>query len=183
MAGKFDGIMDSMEKRLGIQQIQREAANQDQNSISDNLQQIALGLGGTSTVIAKAFKDVVNNIPNMVKDFILGTKIETMTVGTITEGVANDAVMINDGISFNPRDKFRTINDGMTVAGTNVGGLDRYAAQLEKRDRAFEQNMTRLMSKMATTIKDAIQQARLQVNVDRTFGGSSLNPRGKYGAM
>jgi hypothetical protein len=183
MAGKFDGIMESMEKRLGIQQIEREAASQEQGSISDNLQKIAEGLGGETAVISKAFKDVVNSIPGMVKDFILGTKIETMTVGTITEGVvANDAVMINDGISFNPRDKFRTINDGMTVAGTNVGGLDRYAAQLEKRDRAFEQNMGRMIANMSTAITQAIQRANLKVNIDRSFGGSSLNPRGKYGA-
>ncbi len=38
------------------------------------------------------------------------------------------------------------------------------------------------MYNMSTAITQAIQRANLKVNIDRSFGGSSLNPRGKYGA-
>ena len=182
MAGKFDGIVDMLETRLGQQQIEREARSTEEGGIAKNLTKLLEGLGGTSAIVADAAKQMVEAIPAAVKTFVQGTKIETMTVGTITEGV-NDGVMINDGIRFNPRDKFRRVNDGMTVAGTNVGGLDRYAAQMEKRDRNFEQNMSRMISNMASTITQAIERANLKINIDRTFGGTSMNPRGKYGAM
>jgi len=170
---------------LGKFQLERQKYSQDTDDVSNILLDAEKARGGTAAVISQFAKDLAGSIPTTFKDFLTGAKIENMSVTNLNAPTAtgDDTVMINDGIRFNPRDKFRRVNDGMTVAGTNVGGLDRYAAQLEKRDRAFEQNMTRLMSKMATTIKDAIQQARLQVNVDRTFGGSSLNPRGKYGAM
>jgi hypothetical protein len=170
---------------LGKFQIERQQWSQDQDDFGNVLLESEKARGGTDAAIADFVKGLTTSIGGVFKTALTGIKIADMTVTNLNTATAtgDDTVMINDGIRFNPRDKFRRVNDGMTVAGTNVGGLDRYAAQLEKRDRAFEQNMTRLMSKMATTIKDAIQQARLQVNVDRSFGGSSLNPRGKYGAM
>jgi hypothetical protein len=137
---------------------------------------------GLATLMGDAVKKIVDNIPEAFKNTIQGATITDLTVTNLNTGVVDkdDAVMINDGIRFNPRDKFRTINDGMTVAGTNVGGLDRYAAQLERRDRNFEQSMKQVVASMAAAVTTAIQRANLTVNIDRTFAGSSLNPRGKF---
>ena len=93
---------------------------------------------------------------------------------------ANDGVMMHDGVvNFNPRDKFTRVNDGMTVAGTNVGGIDRFAAQMEKRDARFEQSMTRLISQMASQTKAALESANIKIIPDRTFSSNSLN-KGRY---
>ena len=91
-----------------------------------------------------------------------------------------DGVMMHDGVvNFNPRDKFTRVNDGMTVAGTNVGGIDRFAAQMEKRDARFEQSMTRLISQMASQTKAALESANIKIIPDRTFSSNSLN-KGRY---
>lgn len=120
-----------------------------------------------------------------VKDFTLGGKMADMTVNseaiTVNGGVdKDDAVMVHDGVvNFNPRDKFTRVNDGMTVAGTNVGGIDRFAAQMEKRDAKFEQTMSRLISQMATQTKTALESANIKIVPDRTFSSNSLN-KGRY---
>ena len=100
---------------------------------------------------------------------------------TVVDGVdKDDAVMMHDGVvNFNPRDKFTRVNDGMTVAGTNVGGIDRFAAQMEKRDAKFEQTMSRLISQMATQTKTALESANIKIIPDRTFSSNSLN-KGRY---
>lgn len=168
---------------LGKFQLERQKYSQDPDDVANVLLEAEKAKGGTDAMIAKFAQDLAGSIPPTMKNFLTGATISNMNVTNLNTGVdQDDAVMINDGIRFNPRDKFRTINDGMTVAGTNVGGLDRYAAQLEKRDRTFEQNMGRMIANMSTAITQAIGRANLKVNIDRTFGGSSLNPRGKYGA-
>jgi len=87
---------------------------------------------------------------------------------------------MHDGVvNFNPRDKFTRVNDGMTVAGTNVGGIDRFAAQMEKRDAKFEQTMSRLITQMATQTKTALESANIKIVPDRTFSSNSLN-KGRY---
>ena len=120
-----------------------------------------------------------------IKDFGTGTAMTDMTVNTakitVVDGVdKDDAVMMHDGVvNFNPRDKFTRVNDGMTVAGTNVGGIDRFAAQMEKRDAKFEQTMSRLISQMATQTKTALESANIKITPDRTFSSNSLN-KGRY---
>ena len=116
---------------------------------------------------------------------LTGTTLANMTMGT--HGIPTqqtpqipDGIMMNDGfVTFNPRDKFTRVNDGMTVAGTNVGGIDRFAAQMEKRDSRFEQTMTRLLSNMATQMKQAVEAATLKVQIDKTFSTNTMN-RGRY---
>jgi hypothetical protein len=124
-----------------------------------------------------------------IKNFGTGNKMTDMTVNTAAITVKsdpdknldnNDAVMMHDGVvNFNPRDKFTRVNDGMTVAGTNVGGIDRFAAQMEKRDAKFEQTMSRLISQMATQTKTALESANIKITPDRTFSSNSLN-KGRY---
>jgi hypothetical protein len=141
-------------------------------------------LGGAIPIIGGKFTAAADAIKSFADKFT-GTPIENMTVNssavTVTGGGgANDAVMVNDGfVTFNPRDKFTKVNDGMTVAGTNVGGIDRFAAQMEKRDSRFEQTMTRLISNMAAQMKQAVESANIKVDVDRTFSGNSMN-KGRY---
>ena len=141
-------------------------------------------LGGNIPIIGGKFTAAADAIKSFA-DKLTGTPIENMTVNssavTVTGGGgANDAVMVNDGfVTFNPRDKFTKVNDGMTVAGTNVGGIDRFAAQMEKRDSRFEQTMTRLISNMAAQMKQAVESANIKVDVDRTFSGNSMN-KGRY---
>lgn len=141
-------------------------------------------LGGAIPIIGGKFTAASNAIKSFADKFT-GTPIENMAVNsnavTVTGGGgANDAVMVNDGfVTFNPRDKFTKVNDGMTVAGTNVGGIDRFAAQMEKRDSRFEQTMTRLISNMAAQMKQAVESANIKVDVDRTFSSNSMN-KGRY---
>lgn len=124
---------------------------------------------------------------NAATDKLTGgsAKLENMAIGNVgTLAVSgdgkDDAVMVHDGVvNFNPRDKFTRINDGMTVAGTNVGGIDRFAAQMEKRDAKFEQTMTRLISQMASQTKAALESANIKITPDRTFSSNSLN-KGRY---
>jgi hypothetical protein len=155
-------------------------------------------LSTTSTVIGNftaavplaggVLKTLVDSITTAVDKLMGGTgKLENMTIGSVgTIAVpqngnnANDAVMVHDGVvNFNPRDKFTRVNDGMTVAGTNVGGIDRFAAQMEKRDAKFEQTMSRLISQMATQTKTALESANIKIVPDRTFSSNSLN-KGRY---
>jgi hypothetical protein len=99
---------------------------------------------------------------------------------TSGDGLEPIVTKVHDGVvNFNPRDKFTRVNDGMTVAGTNVGGIDRFAAQMEKRDAKFEQTMTRLISQMASQTKAALESANIQITPDRTFSSNSLN-KGRY---
>ena len=141
-------------------------------------------LGGAIPIIGGKFTAAADAIKSFADKFT-GTPIENMTVNSSAVtvaggGGANDAVMVNDGfVTFNPRDKFTKVNDGMTVAGTNVGGIDRFAAQMEKRDSRFEQTMTRLISNMAAQMKQAVESANIKVDVDRTFSGNSMN-KGRY---
>ena len=185
--GSLGIYMTAFNEGLGKIQLEREKYDTGADSIIQKLLNIEKGRGGTDALIAtyaEQLAGAVNTLSTPLQNMLKGAKVEDMTVNNLNTGaeIKNDAVMINDGIRFNPRDKFRTINDGMTVAGTNVGGLDRYASQLEKRDRTFEQNMSRMISNMATNITQAIERANLKINVDRTFTGTSMNPRGKYGA-
>ena len=142
-------------------------------------------LGGAIPIIGGKFTAAADAIKSFADKFT-GTPIENMTVNssavTVTGGGTNvpDGIMMNDGfVTFNPRDKFTRVNDGMTVAGTNVGGIDRFAAQMEKRDSRFEQTMTRLISNMAAQMKQAVESANIKVDVDRTFSGNSMN-KGRY---
>jgi hypothetical protein len=127
----------------------------------------------------------INILGVNLKDFATGTAMPDFTVNTAAitvKGVVekNDAVMMHDGVvNFNPRDKFTRVNDCMTVAGTNVGGIDRFAAQMEKRDAKFEQTMTRLISTMASQTKAALESANIKITPDRTFSSNSLN-KGRY---
>ena len=189
---QFQTFISGYARTIGSNAIEAEKYKQQEGDIVNSLFKLEKAVGGmeaaVGTYLEKALNVVNSAIPDAIKNAYLGTgaaAIEDMTVTNLTlpdTKTGNDTVMINDGIRFNPRDKFRTINDGMTVAGTNVGGLDRYAAQLEKRDRTFEQNMGRLIASMGNKITQAIERANLKVNLDRTFSGTSLNPRGKYGA-
>ena len=131
---------------------------------------------------------LLTSITTAVGKLVGGTaKLENMSIGSVGTiavpqggGGANDAVMMHDGVvNFNPRDKFTRVNDGMTVAGTNVGGIDRFAAQMEKRDAKFEQTMSRLISQMATQTKTALESANIKIVPDRTFSSNSLN-KGRY---
>ena len=131
---------------------------------------------------------LLTSITTAVGKLVGGTaKLENMSIGSVGTiavpqggGGANDAVMMHDGVvNFNPRDKFTRVNDGMTVAGTNVGGIDRFAAQMEKRDAKFEQTMSRLISQMATQTKTALESANIKITPDRTFSSNSLN-KGRY---
>jgi hypothetical protein len=183
METKFAEFTSAFATKLGKQQISREGTTTDLNAVIDDLFKLASGFGGATGLIADWSQNVLSVTPSTISTAFNGSRIETMTVEKLATPTATvpDGVMINDGIRFNPRDKFRTINDGMTVAGTNVGGLDRYAAQLERRDRNFEQSMKKVVASMAAAVTTAIQRANLTVNIDRTFAGSSLNPRGKFG--
>ena len=187
----FQKFITGFRTTIGSLSIEAEKYKTEEGSIVNNLFKLEKAVGGmeaaVGTYLEKALNIASSAIPDAVKNAFLGTGAANITDMTVTNltlpatPTGNDTVMINDGIRFNPRDKFRTINDGMTVAGTNVGGLDRYAAQLEKRDRNFEQSMSRLMTTMAANITQAIQRANLKVNIDRSFGGTSMNPRGKFG--
>lgn len=189
MDGSFKDFIKNNAEMVGELTLMQKRVNTDANSnymlLSDALKSTGGAKAGLTKVFDEFIKTTVANIPDAFKAAITGTPITDLTVTNLhvadSSTPKDDAIMINDGIRFNSRDKFRTINDGMTVAGTNVGGLDRYAAQLEKRDRNFEQSMSRLMTTMAANITQAIQRANLKVNIDRTFGGTSMNPRGKFG--
>lgn len=187
MADSFAKYGKDVRENLGRAQIDRKAYDATDEGFMQKLLELNKGQGGYTTIIATAASDVIKDVVgSLPAELLKGMEVKTMTVNGANVSVvgagSNDAVMINDGlVSFNPRDKFRTINDGMTMAGTNVGGLDRYAAQMEKRDRNFEQNMGRMIANMSTAVTQAIQRANLKVNLDRTFSGNSLNPRGKYG--
>jgi hypothetical protein len=141
-------------------------------------------LAGAIPIIGNKFTAAANSIKGFAEDFS-GTPIENMAINSVGNlSVAGsgtqDGVMINDGfVQFNPRDKFTRVNDGMTVAGTNVGGIDRFAAQMEKRDSRFEATMTRLISNMAAQMKQAVESANIKVDVDRTFSSNSMN-KGRY---
>jgi hypothetical protein len=140
---------------------------------------VPLGVGTVLSNITNAYTEALGKL--------LGTtgKLDNMTVNSgavIVKGDdgADDAVMMHDGVvNFNPRDKFTRVNDGMTVAGTNVGGIDRFAAQMEKRDAKFEQTMSRLIAQMATQTKTALESANIKIVPDRTFSSNSLN-KGRY---
>jgi biotin operon repressor len=125
---------------------------------------------------------IIGDIVNSAADFATGTAMGDFVPPTSGDGLepivtkVPDGVMMHDGVvNFNPRDKFTRVNDGMTVAGTNVGGIDRFAAQMEKRDAKFEQTMTRLISQMASQTKAALESANIQITPDRTFSSNSLN--------
>jgi hypothetical protein len=141
-------------------------------------------LGSAIPVIGAKFTQAGDIIKNYLQT-ITGTPLNDMTIGTVTNLTVGgtqtpDGVIMNDGfVQFNPRDKFTKVNDGMTVAGTNVGGIDRFAAQMEKRDSRFEATMTRLLSNMAAQMKQGIESANLKINVDRTFSSNSMN-KGRY---
>lgn len=146
---------------------------------------IGQGLLGLKDAITKML-DTNGTVGKLVTTLTTGGKLPSMTVKTMSvESTAtltekDDAVMINDGfVQFNPRDKFTRVNDGMTVAGTNVGGIDRFATQMEKRDSRFEATMTRLISNMAAQMKQAVESANIKVDVDRTFSSNSMN-KGRY---
>ena len=146
---------------------------------------IGQGLLGLKDAITTML-DKNGTLGKLVTTLTTGGKLPSMTVKTMSvESTAtieekDDAVMINDGfVQFNPRDKFTRVNDGMTVAGTNVGGIDRFAAQMEKRDSRFEATMTRLISNMAAQMKQAVESANIKVDVDRTFSSNSMN-KGRY---
>lgn len=134
--------------------------------------------------LAGSSLETLTNMYNAATTKLMGdsAKLENMTVSgqTIVPDDNDDAVMVHDGVvNFNPRDKFTRVNDGMTVAGTNVGGIDRFAAQMEKRDARFEQTMTRLISQMASQTKAALESANIKITDDRTFSSNSLN-KGRY---
>lgn len=141
-------------------------------------------LAGAIPIIGDKFTAAANSIKGFAEKFT-GTPIENMainSVGNLSVAGAGtqDGVMMHDGfVQFNPRDKFTRVNDGMTVAGTNVGGIDRFAAQMEKRDSRFEATMTRLISNMAAQMKQAVESANIKVDVDRTFSSNSMN-KGRY---
>ena len=185
LLGTFRGLTNSMTE-LGTKQM--ELATRDKDA-ADGVIQTLLNLekatGGLKAVGATYAQDLLNTIGSSISTYLVGTPIETMTVTSMnvasTTGT-NDGVMINDGfVSFNPRDKFRKINDGMTLAGTNVGGLDRYASQMESRDRNFQQSMKTLFTALARDIKTAIETANLTVKTDNAFKPTPLNPVGRYG--
>ena len=141
-------------------------------------------LASAIPVIGTKFSAAMTLLNNKITG-LTGTTLANMTMGT--HGIPTqqtpqipDGIMMNDGfVTFNPRDKFTRVNDGMTVAGTNVGGIDRFAAQMEKRDSRFEQTMTRLLSNMATQMKQAVEAATLKVQIDKTFSTNTMN-RGRY---
>jgi hypothetical protein len=142
-------------------------------------------LAGSIPIIGNKFTAAANSLKGFADKFT-GDPLENMAIGSVTNlSVANgngtqDGVMMHDGfVQFNPRDKFTRVNDGMTVAGTNVGGIDRFAAQMEKRDSRFEATMTRLISNMAAQMKQAVESANIKVDVDRTFSSNSMN-KGRY---
>ncbi len=144
---------------------------------------------GKQQLLSTSLTAIVGSLDEFAKTMpIIGTRFgdlsafyTSMTGVTLADfGKKHDAVMMNDGfMQFNPRDKFVRVNDGMTVAGTNVGGIDRYAAQMEKRDSRFEQTMTRLLSNMASQIKQGVETANIKINVDKTFSTTTMN-RGRY---
>jgi hypothetical protein len=152
-----------------------------------SLDTVISGIKTAQETFDKTLKKVgeINILGVNLKDFATGTAMTDMTVNTAAitvKGVVekDDAVMMHDGVvNFNPRDKFTRVNDGMTVAGTNVGGIDRFAAQMEKRDAKFEQTMTRLISTMASQTKAALESANIKITPDRTFSSNSLN-KGRY---
>lgn len=154
--------------------------NKSVTSVSTELTTLA----GAIPIIGDKFTAAANTIKGFAEKFT-GTPIDNMAINSVTNlSVAGagtqDGVMMHDGfVQFNPRDKFTRVNDGMTVAGTNVGGIDRFAAQLEKRDSRFEATMTRLISNMAAQMKQAVESANIKVDVDRTFSGNSMN-KGRY---
>jgi hypothetical protein len=155
--------------------------NKSVNSVVDEL----TTLGKSMPVIGSKFEAAGNAITGFASK-VTGTPVENMAINSVTNlSVAggakeNDGVMMHDGfVQFNPRDKFTRVNDGMTVAGTNVGGIDRFAAQMEKRDSRFEATMTRLISNMAAQMKQAVESANIKVDVDRTFSSNSMN-KGRY---
>lgn len=191
---KFGAIMDTQFQTYTkdilktIGQVQISRVSYDADGIMKSLIDLEKAQGGIGAVAAEALKNALDKVlkGTIAESVLKGGKLESMSVTSETVTVAggieqNDAVMVNDGfVSFNPRDKFRRINDGMTVAGTNVGGLDRYASQMEKRDKNFQQSMTALFSTFVRDIKTAIETANLKVNIDRTFTGTTLNPVGRY---
>ena len=142
-------------------------------------------LAGAIPIIGNKFTAAANSLKGFADKFT-GEPLKNMAIGSVTNlsvadgNGAQDGVMMHDGfVQFNPRDKFTRVNDGMTVAGTNVGGIDRFAAQMEKRDSRFEATMTRLISNMAAQMKQAVESANIKVDVDRTFSSNSMN-KGRY---
>jgi len=154
--------------------------NQSITPVTTQLNALASAIPVIGTKFSAAMTLLNNKITGLT-----GTTLANMTMGT--HGIPTqqtpqipDGIMMNDGfVTFNPRDKFTRVNDGMTVAGTNVGGIDRFAAQMEKRDSRFEQTMTRLLSNMATQMKQAVEAATLKVQIDKTFSTNTMN-RGRY---
>ena len=171
----------SMTQAVGNYQILQKATSTTQTEMTTLAASVPV-LGTKFTEFGTLLTSWMSGITGgELNDMTVGT-INSMTVGSAGTGTSTvpDGVMINDGfVKFNPRDKFTRVNDGMTVAGTNVGGIDRFAAQMEKRDSKFEQTMTRLISSMAAQMKQALESANLKVEMDRTFSSTTLN-KGRY---
>jgi hypothetical protein len=67
---------------------------------------------------------------------ILGAQLGSMLGGAVggmfddKKGSGGGAMPVNDGVVFNPKDKFMKVNDGMMVAGTNINGNKQLAQTL-----------------------------------------------------
>lgn len=166
---------NALSKPLGALSILGTAMTTTNTAVTNLAGAVPLATAGLTT-LTTMYTTAVNQLVGA------GSKLENYVItgtGTIDPGT-QDGVMVHDGVvNFNPRDKFTRVNDGMTVAGTNVGGIDRFAAQMEKRDARFEQSMTRLISQMASQTKAALESANIKITPDRIFSSNDLN-KGRY---
>ena len=93
---------------------------------------------------------------------------------TTGETVANDALIMNDGlIKFNPADKFMQVNDSTMIAGTNVDGNKKLARAIGGSGGSIDYN--KLASAIASAMQHVTVQATTTVKTDNLFGPTSLN--------
>jgi hypothetical protein len=150
---------------------------EDSQQILGNLQQYSTA---TYEVIT-GFNSIIEALP------MLGSAL-TNTTQAITDQITSlrklnqnneiatteesDALIMNDGIiKFHPSDTFMRVNDSTMIAGTNVDGNKKLARAITGGSGVSKGDLQQLASMIVTAMKGV----NLKVNVDNTYGGTSLN--------
>ena len=138
--------------------------------------------GETVDALTKPLSSLIEKLP------LFGTTLSTFINQTIalipkfetgkgiTTNVAQDALIMNDGIiKFHQDDKFMRVNDSTMIAGTNVDGNRQLARAINGGGGASID-----YGKLAMAIAAAMKNVNLTVKVERDiYAPSTLNPGGR----
>jgi hypothetical protein len=89
-------------------------------------------------------------------------------------GNGGGATSINDGVVFNPRDKFMKVNDGMMVAGTNVNGNKQLAQTLASMAPTFGNKKGLMPGKSNASSNSSTPVTINHKHDDITFNGTIM---------